>query len=164
MAHYRSVQDWWPLPPQEAASSVTKPRLAGLFVRGCLRKRRERKKLEGKAGPKAKAKKASAKKAAKKESKKESKKGKKGLKKAPKEKTPVAEVLKNYRRQGVGVTLVLQQMEKAFHLDKLKKPDNPLFTEAGECRLKISSCSGRPWEEILKLAHPFLKTVPLVCR
>ena len=157
MAHYRSVQDWWPLPPQEVASSVTKMKHAGLFARGCLRKRRARKQVVDKAGPKAKAKKASAKKAAKKGSKK-------GLKKKPKEKTPVSDVLKNYRRQGVGVTLVMQQMEKAFHLDKLKKPDNPLFTEADECRLKISSCSGRSWQEILKMAHPFLKTVPLVCR
>ena len=70
MAHYRSVQDWWPLPPQEVASSVTKMKHAGLFVRGCLRKRRARKQVVDKAGPKAKAKKASAKKAAKKGSKK----------------------------------------------------------------------------------------------
>ena len=141
------------MPSQDTDAPAQKPRQVGLFLRGQRRRRRA-----GKASAKAKAK-AKAK-ATESANKKKSKKGKK-LKKA-KEQVEIDNDPKNYRRNGVGVQLVEQQMQKAKHLDDVKFKTNTIFSESSEeCRLKVTVCQGKKWVDVCKAAHPYFKALCL---
>lgn len=141
----KSVQDWWPQPEKDS-QGLMNVRHVGLFVRGQARRRRVQRVLR--AGAKAKAK-AKAKAAAKKTS------TKKTLKKS-KTKKAIPDVVKNFRRNGIGVTLVQQKMEKARILDETKFVENKVFTEdTHQCRLKLPKCNGKLWADVLAKAHPF---------
>lgn len=154
------MQDWWPEPsPDDAEAPSRRTRHVGLFVRGQARKKRMQRVT-------AKAKAAAAKPGAKSVSKttkeqKETKKSAKKLKKA----APVVTVpptTENYRRNGLGVELVKQQMEQLKHLDDLRNSSNLLFHEESElCRLTLPKCHGMPWKKILENAHPFFKSLLL---
>ena len=118
----------------------------GLFLRGQIRRRR----AVGKASAKAKAK-AKAVKAASANTGKKKVRGKK-LKKAKAE-VEIESDPKNFRRNGVGVQLVEQQMQKAKHLDDVKFKNNTIFSESSEeCRLKITICQGKKWVDVCKAA------------
>lgn len=150
-ARNKSVQDWWPQPEKDS-QGLMNVRHVGLFVRGQARRRRVQRVLR--AGAKAKAK-AKAKAAAKKTS------TKKTLKKS-KTKKAIPDVVKNFRRNGIGVTLVQQKMEKARILDETKFVENKVFTEdTHQCRLKLPKCNGKLWADVLAKAHPFFVASPL---
>ena len=137
----KSMHDWWPKPENEGSGNLN-VRHIGLFVRGQARKRRMNKRVLAGAKAKAKAK-------AKAPSK---------IKKLKKSKTKkaVADVVKNFRRNGVGIALVQQKMERARILDESKFPENPIFTQdTHQCRLKLPKCQGTQWADILEKAHPF---------
>jgi ATP-dependent 26S proteasome regulatory subunit len=141
-----------------------KPHHQGLFLRGQIRKRRA-------ARAKAKAKQAQNKKEKLKQSKqsksKKKNKKKEQKKKLHKQKTQqtVEESVKNYRRQGIGVLLVQQQMDRARRLDNAKFPGNLIFSNENDiCRLKIENCKDVSWSKVREAAHPYLKVTFLGCQ
>lgn len=163
----RSVHDWWPDDDDQGDDGNKKKQkqaCAGLFLPGQGRRKKRVPKAKGKAAKAAKEKeKTRTSKKGKKAKKAAKAKGKNRLKKA-KAVLHVHDVLTNYRRQGVGVVLIGQQMEKAKYMDDTKFSHNLLFTvEDGTCRMKVASCNGVSWETILANAHPYLKAQLLGC-
>eukprot|EP00435_Cladocopium_sp_Y103_P061032 s1370_g22.t1 len=153
-----SVKDWRPEPDNSPDEPHRGKKHAGLFLRGQRRKARTRK-PRAKAKSKAAAKPSKTKKVnkVKKVHKKTSKKSK--LKKS-KPMEPVENVESNYKRTGVGPILVMQQMEKAKHADKIKFPGNLLFTEKDDtCRMTVGTCGGRPWADFVNSAPGYFRCV-----
>ena len=100
----------------------------------------------------------------KKQKKHQKKEQKRKLLKKQKAQKIVEESAKNYRRQGVGVLLVQQQMDRARRLDNAKFPGNLIFSSDNDlCRLKIENCKEVPWSKVREAAHPYLKVVFLDC-
>ena len=96
----------------------------------------------------------------KKQKKNQKKEQKRKLLKKQKAQKIVEESAKNYRRQGVGVLLVQQQMDRARRLDNAKFPGNLIFSNDNDlCRLKIENCKEVPWSKVREAAHPYLKVV-----
>lgn len=160
-APLRSVHEWWPqLEDTIEATGKAPPKklLRGLFLRGQARKRKaNRAKANGEKAEEAK-------KQSKKKQKNKPKKNPK-LKKAKKHQKIIPDKVCNYRRQGIGVILVKQKMQKAREADVAKFPDNPVFSrdlDKPVCKLKIPACQGKLWSQVLEAAHPYFKAVYLV--
>lgn len=77
--------------------------------------------------------------------------------KAAKQSKPIAFLVENLKRNGIGPALVSQTMRTLLALEFERFPDAPSFVD-GLCEIQFPKVCGVPWESILASAHGFFLT------